>query len=144
MRRSKAEILEVIRTIPLFASLPRADLREIARLCFTQDYEADTVILRHLEEAQLMVSIISGRARVTRDGRTIATVGPGDSIGEMALIDGHRRSASVIAETPVSAIVLHRTTFLKLLDSNPAMVKKLLMVQTSRLREADKTLNTIE
>ncbi len=141
--RSRSELIEVIRNIPLFASLSKADVREVTKLCFEKHYDKDDVIVRQLEDAQLMVTLISGRARVIRDGKTLATVGPGHSVGEMGLIDGHHRSASVIAETPIEAIVLHRTAFLKLLGGNPAIVRKLLMIQTSRLRDADKKLSAL-
>jgi CRP-like cAMP-binding protein len=142
-RRPKSEITEVLRGIPLFAHLPKTHLREMAKLCFEQVYEADQVILKQLEEAQHMVAIVSGRARVTRDGNAIATVGAGDVVGEMSLIDGLRRSAAVVAETSVEGIVLHRTAFLKLLDGNPAMARSLLLAQTARLREADRQLGAL-
>ena len=70
-RRSKSEILEVLRGIPLFAHLPKSELRDVAKLCFEEVYETDHVILKQLEEAQQMVAIISGRARVTRDGQAV-------------------------------------------------------------------------
>lgn len=143
MARTRAEILQVLRGIPLFSTLAKSDLRELARLCFDDVYESDEVILKQGEDAQLMVAIVTGRARVTHDGRTVATVGPGDVIGEMALIDGLRRSAAVIAETPVEGIVLHRTAFLKLLDSRPSIARKLLAAQTTRLREANKKLSAL-
>jgi len=142
-RRSRSEILEILRGIPLFAHLPKGQLREIAKLCFDEVYETDQVILKQLEEAQQMVAIISGKARVTRDGRAVATVGAGDVVGEMALIDGLRRSAAVVAETTVEGIVLHRTAFLKLLDGNPGMARWLLLAQTARLREADRKLGSL-
>jgi CRP/FNR family transcriptional regulator, cyclic AMP receptor protein len=142
-RRTRSEMLEILRGIPLFAHLPKGDLREIAKLCFEEVYETDQVILKQLEDAQFMVAITSGRARVTRDGHAVAEVGAGEVVGEMALIDGQRRSAAVVAETRVEGIVLHRTAFLKLLDSNPSMARWLLMAQTARLREADRNLGAL-
>lgn len=142
-RRTRSEILQVVRGIPLFSALANTDLRELARLCFEEVYEPDEMILKQGEDAQLMVAIVTGRARVTRDGRTIATVGAGDVVGEMALIDGLRRSAAVTAETQVEGIILHRTSFLKLLDSKPSIAKKLLSAQTTRLREADNKLSAL-
>src|SRR5688500_8546515 len=97
-RRPRSEILEVIQGIPLFAHLPKGDLREIAKMCFEETYAPDQVILKQLEDAQHMVAIVAGTARVTRDGNTVATVGAGDVVGEMALIDGLRRSAAVVAD----------------------------------------------
>ena len=142
-RRPRSEIQEVLRGVPLFSHLSKGELRELAKLCFEEVYETDQVILKQLEEAQHMVAIITGRARVTRDGRSVATVGAGDVIGEMALIDGLRRSAAVVAETPVEGVVLHRTAFLKLLDSNPSIARSLLIAQTARLREADRKLGAL-
>ena len=142
-RRPKSEILEILRGIPMLAHLPKSELKEVAKLCFEEVYEVDQVILKQLEHAQHMVAIVTGRARVTRDGNVVATVGAGDVIGEMALIDGLRRSAAVVAETRVEGIVLHRTAFMKLLDSNPSMARSLLMAQTARLREADRKLSAL-
>lgn len=138
--RSRSDLVEVIRGIPLFAALSRSEVRKVAKLCVERHYDAGAQLVRHRDEAQLMVTIISGRATVTRDGKTIASAGPGDSVGEMSLIDGHRRSATVIAETPIEAIVLHRTAFLKLLAENPAIALTLLTVQTARLRDANDKL----
>lgn len=139
-RRPRSEIIEIVRGIPLFTNLTKTDVREIGKLCFEQSYEPDEVILKQRDDAQLMVAIITGKARVVRDGKNLAMVGPGDVVGEMSLIDGHRRSASVIAETQVDAVVIHRTTFMNLLDRNPTIAKKLLISQTGRLREADNQL----
>lgn len=139
-RRPRSEMTEIIRGIPLFANLSKADIREIGKLCFERSYEPEQVMLKQMEDAQLMVAIVSGHARIVKDGKTITTVGPGDVVGEMSLIDGHRRSASVIAESPVEVVEIHRTTFTKLLDGNPSIARKLLVAQTVRLRDADNKL----
>lgn len=136
-------MIEVIQSVPLFSRLSKREMREVARLCFEETYDTDQVILKQLEEAQHMVAIVRGRARVVRDDRTIAAVGAGDVVGEMALIDGLRRSAAVIAETPVEAVVLHRTEFRKLLEANPSIAIKLLVALTTRLREADRRLGAL-
>jgi CRP-like cAMP-binding protein len=142
-KRTRSEIVQVLGGIPLFSTLAKSDLREVARLCFEDVFQSDEMILKQGEDAQLMVAIVSGQARVTHDGRTVATVGAGDVVGEMALIDGLRRSAAVIAESSVEGITLHRTSFLKLLDSRPSIARKLLAAQTARLREANKKLSAL-
>ena len=138
--RPRSEMVEIIRKVPLFANLSKAEAREVAKLCSERTFEPGQQIFRQGEEAQLMMAILAGRARVDRDDKSITTVTAGDSIGEMSLIDGHRRSASVIAETPVEVIVIYQTTFAKLLDGNPSIARKLLMAQTARLRAADQKL----
>jgi len=67
----------------------------------------------------------------------------GEAVGEMSLIDGHRTSASVVAETPVEAIELYRTAFQQLLDDAPALSKKLLLIQTARLRALDRRASAL-
>lgn len=138
--RTRAEMAAIIHAIPLFSHLGRTELRAVAKLCYEETYRPEQVILKQLEEAQHLVAIVQGTARVTRDGRTIATVGPGDVIGEIALIDGLKRSAGVVAETEVEGVVLHRKAFRDLLESSPSIALKLLLAQTARLREADKKL----
>jgi CRP-like cAMP-binding protein len=142
-RRTRSEILEVLQGIPLFAHLPKGHLKEVAKLCFEETYAPDQVILKQLEEAQHMVAIVAGTARVTRDGKAVATVGAGEVVGEMALIDGLRRSAAVVADTQVEGVLLHRTAFLRLLEDNPSMARSLLLAQTARLREADRKLGAL-
>lgn len=142
-RRSRSEVSEVIRAVPLFSQLTKGQLRSVATQCVQEEYEAGKEILKQFEEAQLMVAITGGSAKVVRDGRTIAQVGPGDVVGEMALIDGMRRSAAVVSETPVEAIVLHRTAFLKLLQENPSLSVKLMASLSARLREANKRLSAL-
>jgi len=139
-RRPLSAMIEIIQDIPMFSRLTKHELREVASLCFEETYVTDQVILKQLDDAQHMVAIVTGRARVIRDGSTIAKVGAGDVVGEMSLIDGLRRSADVVAETPVEAIVLHRTQFGKLLEGNASIAVKLLLAQTARLREADRKL----
>jgi CRP/FNR family transcriptional regulator, cyclic AMP receptor protein len=138
--RSRSEMVEIIRGVPLFANLSKAEAREVAKLCSERTFEPDQEIFRQGEDAQLMVAILAGSARVSRDGKSITTVTAGDAIGEMSLIDGHRRSASVIALTRVEVVVIYQTTFAKLLDTNPSIARKLLLAQTARLRTADQKL----
>ena len=64
-------------------------------------------------------------------------MGPGDVVGELSLIDGKPTSASVVADTPLEAIVLYRTRFTKLLDSTPRLYQRFLVGLAARLREMD-------
>ncbi len=142
-RHSRSALMDMVGAVPLFSQLTVRQRREIAKLCFEEAYLPDEVIIRQGDDAQYMVVIVEGKARVTRDDKTIASVGPGDAVGEMSLIDGMRRSASVTAETEVVAFILHRTAFLKLLDGAPTLARNLLIAQTARLREADKKLTAL-
>ena len=76
-------------------------------------------------------------ARVERDGRLIARLKPGDSFGEMSLIDGEPRSATVTADGPVNVLVVDPRAFLALLDDIPGLSRKVMAALCERLRNAD-------
>lgn len=141
-RRARGELVEVLQATPLFCGLTRKQLNDLAKRCSERHYDAGDVIVRQLEHSQQMVAILSGSARVVRDGRRVGTVKAGDAVGEMSLIDGFPCSASVIADTPVEALVLYATDFRKLLDDVPAMWRRLLLAQTARVRELDRRAAT--
>jgi CRP/FNR family transcriptional regulator, cyclic AMP receptor protein len=136
--RPRVKFVDVIAGVPLFSGLTKRQLNSVARLCFRAEFGAgDTIVREGERDAQHMVVIVDGTARVIQKDREIATVGKGEVIGELALIDGMPRSASVVAETPVIAIVLYGTAFRKLLDEIPAIYGRLLAALSRRLRERD-------
>jgi CRP/FNR family transcriptional regulator, cyclic AMP receptor protein len=137
-RHSQAEIVGILEGIALFANLTRRQLKAAAKVCHSVEYEPGAVMMKELDVGQHLVVITSGTAKVTRGGRTLATVRPGDVIGEMAIIDGDARSATVSADSKVEGIAIYRTAFRKLLDEHPTMCSKLLLAQTARLRALDK------
>jgi CRP-like cAMP-binding protein len=74
---------------------------------------------------------------VTRQGRKVATLGPGSAFGELALLDRAPRNASVVAETPMELVVLGQREFAGILDEVPGFARKLLAGLAHRLRDAD-------
>ncbi|MFP5327116.1 MAG: cyclic nucleotide-binding domain-containing protein, partial [Acidimicrobiia bacterium] len=78
-----------------------------------------------------------GQAKVVKGGRKTATLGPGQYFGELALLDGQVRSASVVAETDMELLVLGRREFTGLIDEVPSIAHKLLAAMALRLRDAD-------
>jgi CRP/FNR family transcriptional regulator, cyclic AMP receptor protein len=83
---------------------------------------------------------VEGEVRVAQGTRTIARAGPGEFFGEISLLDGGPRTASVIAETPVVAIRLFKASFDKVVREEPGVAGKILAVVARRLREAEKTV----
>ncbi len=142
-RRRRSDLVEIVSRVPLFAGLTKHQLNEVARLCFEARYAPGEVMLKELDRGQQMLVIVAGTARIERNGRKIATVGSGDVVGEMSLIDGLPRSASVIAETDVDGIALYRTAFRKLMDEIPTLCGRLLLGQTARIRELDANAATL-
>jgi CRP/FNR family transcriptional regulator, cyclic AMP receptor protein len=139
-----AEFADAIAGVPLFAGLTRRQVNGVARLCFAAEYTAgDTIVREGDRDAKHMVVLTAGTAKVIRNGREIAAVGSGEVIGELALLDGMPRSASVVADTDVTAIVLYGTAFKKLLDDIPAIAHQLLVALSRRLRERDERSATL-
>jgi CRP-like cAMP-binding protein len=81
--------------------------------------------------------MVDGTARVEIGGQTIATIGPGEFFGEIALLDGGPRTATVIAETDTVAEVIGQREFSGLVEDSPHLAKKLLVGLARRLRAAD-------
>ena len=81
--------------------------------------------------------IVAGQASVRRNNRKVATLGPGQYFGELALLDRRPRSASVTSDTDMTLLVLGQRQFNGVLDAVPALSRKLLSAMATRLREAD-------
>lgn len=81
--------------------------------------------------------ILEGTATVTRDGRELRTLGPGDHFGEISMIDGRPRSATVTAVEPLKALSIPHQEFEHVIDEDPAFARHLLKTLCARLREAE-------
>jgi CRP/FNR family transcriptional regulator, cyclic AMP receptor protein len=135
---SSAGVVELLSTLPLFASLTKRQLRAVAEKCSEAHFAPGQHLVKELKDGQQLVVLTAGKAKVVRGGKTVATVGAGDAIGEMSLLDGEPTSAAVIAENEVDAVLLYATTFRKLLADHPEMTMNLLRAQTARLRALNK------
>jgi CRP/FNR family cyclic AMP-dependent transcriptional regulator len=147
---SRAETLQMLGDVPLFSGLTKRQLAAVAKVVDHVSFEPGAVLVTELRIAQRLIIIRNGTAAVTRRGivaregtvggiqegasRRLATVGAGDIVGELSLIDGQPTSASVVAETPLDALVLYRTRFAELLDSMPALYPRLLVGMAGRIR----------
>jgi len=98
---------------------------------------AGKAIVSEGETGHEFFAIISGTATVTRHGQKIATLGPGDAFGELALLEKAPRNASVIADTDMELVVLGQREFAGIVDEVPGFARKLLAGMAKRLREAD-------
>ncbi len=138
--RRRSDKVDVLKKVPLFGDLSRRHLDLIARHADEVTLDAGRVLARQGEHGLEFLLIIDGGARVERNGKAIARLGAGAFFGEMSLIDGKPRTASVIAESSVALLVIHRRAFGHLLDTVPGLQKKILLALCDRLREADVTL----
>lgn len=139
-RRRRSDKISLLRNVPLFGQLSKRQLNAVARHVDEIQLRKGAVLAKQGAQGLEAIIIVDGRARVVTDGKEIAEVTAGDVVGEMSVIDGKPRSATVIAETPMDLLVLHRRDFVFLLENVPGLQRKLLVTLCQRVREADQAL----
>jgi len=121
----------------LFSACSASQLRTIRRAVEEVSAPAGSVLVEEGTVGREFFFIVDGTASVRRKGRRIATLGPGQYFGELALLDRKPRSATIVSETDMTLLVLEQRSFNGLLDAMPALAHKLLVAMSQRLREAD-------
>jgi CRP/FNR family cyclic AMP-dependent transcriptional regulator len=134
------DILSQLQQVPLLQALATEDLRELIAHASVRQHRARTVIMEKGDEAAALYLLLSGRVRVFAaddNGKEIVLneLGPGDHLGELALIETAARSASVITVTPTRCLVLPKAAFASLLMSRPEVALHLLQALARRVRE---------
>jgi CRP/FNR family cyclic AMP-dependent transcriptional regulator len=128
------EWVGVLAEIPLFAELSKRHLRRVAAIAGAKRFAEGSQIIRAGDPGDAFYVLLEGAAEARpRSGRAV-TLGPGDFFGEMALLDGSPRSASVHATTEVLTMRLGRPAFVRLLKDEPAIATRLLVTLAGRVR----------
>ncbi len=141
LRRTRRETAQALSIVPLFAGFTKRDLNRLAEETDVLSFSPGTTVVEEGLLGETMFVILSGEARVLKGNRRLGTVRPGDFFGEVALLDGAPRSASVVAETPLEAIRLYRRTLLKVLQAEPQMALKILDSLVRRVRDLTRSLD---
>jgi CRP-like cAMP-binding protein len=126
--------IDVLRKVPLFADANDATLKRVASLADDIDLPAGKVIITQGSTGQEFFVVIDGQVAVERDGQRIATLGPGDFLGEIALVDDRPRSATATLETPSRLLVIGHREFHSLLDQFPDIQLEILRALAARVR----------
>ncbi len=135
-----AAVRHLLRQVPLFKRIGKRHLRLLADRCQVMRYRPGEPIVRADFSGEGLFAIAGGRARVQRpDGHNVILV-HGDFFGDLSLIDGGNRNATVVAETEVIALRLTRQTFLDLLDAEPTVCRALVDSLVERIREIEARL----
>ena len=134
---ARDEKIDLLRTVPLFHGLRDRELERISALADIIDLPADRRIMSQGERGAEMFVLVSGQARVERDGAVLADRGPGEVLGEIALLDGGPRTATVTLTEPSRLLVLARREFQALLDEFPDVRLHVLETVAHRLRSLD-------
>ena len=135
---------ESLAAVPLFSQLTRKDLSRLGRAVVERKYKAGETIVKEGEQAVAFFMITKGKVEALAGGSKKTTklneLGPGQVFGEMALLDGMPRVATVKAMTDTECLVLSRWDFVAELRTNPHIAVAMLPILSKRLREADDRL----
>ncbi len=142
---SSSEVVDLLTRVPVFATLERDDLQRIAQLAVPRQFEPGQVVFRKGDQSDTCYIVRSGHARAVRehpDGRTItlATFGPGDIFGELAMFEDERRSATVEAIELTSAVAVLGPDMRRLMSIHPQISMRLAIALGRRLRESNERL----
>jgi CRP-like cAMP-binding protein len=129
--------LDHLAAVPLFAACSRKDLQKIARASDELTVPEGRVLVNQGDVGRECFVIIDGTATVKRNGRKVATLGPGDYVGELSLLDKGPRTATVQATSPLSVLVLAPREFSGVLDDVPGLARQLLASLAARVRALD-------
>jgi CRP-like cAMP-binding protein len=139
---SPGKSIELLSRVPLFSELSREELEPISRVSVARSFPAGVRVFHEGDHSDACYLVRKGDLRVTRehpDGRaiTLATLGPGDIFGELAMLDRQARSASVETLTDAELVALPAADFRRLLSERPEISVKLITALTKRLRETN-------
>jgi CRP/FNR family transcriptional regulator, cyclic AMP receptor protein len=126
-----------LKSVWLFSNCTGSELRKIRSSLDEMTVPAGKLLVEEGRIGTEFFIIVSGRATVTRNGKKVATLGPDDHFGELALLDRRPRSASVQSDTEIDVLVLSQRQFNGLLESVPTIARRMLAALANRLREAD-------
>lgn len=124
--------------VQLFATCTSRELAQIARGADERAVVEGETVVKQGDAGTELYLILSGQAEVTRDGKAVVILGPGQYFGELALLDGSPRGASVTALSALSMLVLGQREFVAVIDEWPGVARKLLNQLATRLRDAEK------
>ena len=137
--RRRDEKVEKLRRVPLFTACTDDELALVARNVDEHRVEAGRVLTRQGEVGREFFVIVEGTAEVRIGEQLVARLGPGDVVGELALLDRRCRTATVVAETPVVVLISGTREFAELLAKAPNVTRKLMAGLAARLRAVERT-----
>ncbi|MGH2864170.1 MAG: Crp/Fnr family transcriptional regulator [Solirubrobacteraceae bacterium] len=141
-----ADVVELLGRVPAFSTLEPADLQRIAEVALPRRFEPGEVVFREGDASETCYVVREGHARAVRthgDGRaiTLATFGPGDIFGELAMFEDERRSATIEAIEPTSVVGVLGPDMRRLMREHPEIAVRLVIALGRRLREMNERLS---
>lgn len=136
---AKPKLESVLQHVPMFRGLSKRQLKQLASLCEVADYMAGHSVVREGEPGDAFYVVLSGQVKVTSGKRTLARMVPGDHFGEIAVLDGGERTASVLTETPVTLLILRRKQLFKALRDDPDLAHHMMTELARMFRRISKS-----
>ncbi len=131
--------LDLLSRVRLFAGLGRRELERLGMLADEVELPEGRVLMRQGERGDEMFILLDGEVRVERDGELVAQRGSGEILGEIALVDGGPRSATVTLAAPSRLLVIGRREFQSMMDEFPGIRLQILSTLAARVRNLDTT-----
>ena len=135
---AKPKIEVALAAVPIFEALSRRQLKKVASVAEVVNYMGGHSIVKEGDEGESIFIVLAGQAKVTVKGRTVGRTLPGDHFGEISLLDGGPRTATVMAKTDVNLLGLTEWVFRGLMSEHPTIALKTLQQMAGRLRVATK------
>jgi CRP-like cAMP-binding protein len=135
--RSASSKVALLRKVPLFGGLSQRQLAQVAQLTDEAEVPAGRRLATVGDVGRELFIIVEGEATVTLKDRRTIRLGPGEFFGEMSVIDGGPRSATVDAATPMKLLVVANREFWGLLSEAPQLASKIMRTMSQRLRDAE-------
>jgi CRP/FNR family transcriptional regulator, cyclic AMP receptor protein len=125
--------VQALRRAPLFEGLSKKELTDLARVSEDLEVPAGEVLCREGDTGQEFFVIVDGTTEVSVKGKTLGERGGGEFVGEIALLEDTKRTATVTAKTPLRVFVLTRQDFRRLVDENPSVERKVMQALARRV-----------
>jgi len=136
---SKKAQLESLKNVPLFSGCSKKELDFVAKSADEIDMKEGSLVVDQGDTGREAFVILSGDVTIKRNGRKIASLGAGDVVGELSLLDHGPRTASAVCATDCTLLVIDQKRFINVLDDVPSIAHKLMGALASRIREMDRT-----
>jgi len=136
-------LIRHLERVPLFSGFNEDELRRVAQLSRIAEIPAGTVVTQIGEPGDSFFVLIDGTVAVRTPVGAGAELHPGDFFGEMSLLDGEPRSATIVATTPLRLLIVDRSHFWRLLDEAPELVRRILTILSRRVRHLEQTVHAI-
>jgi CRP-like cAMP-binding protein len=134
------QLTTVLGAVPLFEGLTNKQLKKVADLADVARFMAGATLVKQGDIGDSFYVVLTGQAKVVANGRTVNRLLPGDHFGEISLLDGGPRTASVPAETEMTLVIITQKDFLAMLTKDPEITICLLEGMARTVRRLDRSL----